>query len=88
MDYDPIPEFDSYFEELQRFQKEKHLEDYSILEVILIYCEEHNYDPEEFGLYLKKERRFVETFKEDLLYHNQAKFDQEKIPNSEWIAVV
>ena len=86
--FNPIPEMKSYYEEIQKFQKQNGLEDYSLLEVILSYCEENDYDPEEYGLYLKKEKRFVNTFKEDLLYHNQAVFDVEKNSNEEWFTLV
>lgn len=76
----------SMFKEILNFKKERNITGYSIMQVILMYCEENDVDPEEVGELLKKDKDFKESFTEDLIYNNEAKFEDKKSnPISEWI---
>jgi len=75
------------FREIIEFKKERNLYGYSIMEVVMMFCEELDKDVEEVGEALKKDKSFRETFKEDLKFNNQARFEGEtkKTQLDEWI---
>ena len=76
------------FREIVRFKKERKISGFSIMEIILMYCEEMERDVEEVGALLKKDKNFKETLQEDLKFHNEARFEDDKKQNgslSEWI---
>ena len=76
----------SMFKEILAFKKERKIQGYSILQVIMMYCEENDLDVEEVGDMLKKDKSFRESFQEDLQYNHEATFSGEKQSNiSEWI---
>jgi len=75
------------FQEIVKFKNEREITGYSIMEVVLMYCEELDEDIDEVGELLKKDKNFRETLKEDLKFHNQATFGEEKKQSkmSEWL---
>jgi len=74
------------FKKVQEFKRENDVTDHSIMELILLYCQTKEIDPTEFGEELKRDKNFREMFKADLLFHNEAVFeDNKKVTVSEWI---
>ncbi len=74
------------FKEILQFKKDRDISGYSILQVVMMYCEELDRDIDEVGEFLKKDKSFRETLKEDLQYNFEAKFsDEKKSSISEWI---
>jgi len=76
----------SMFRDILEFKKERGINGYSIMEVIMMYCDELDKDIDEVGALLKKDKNFVATLQEDLKFNNEAKFeDDKKSTISEWI---
>lgn len=75
------------FKEIVAFKKEKKITDFSLMEIIILYCEEEEIDIVEAGEILKKDKSFRETLKEDLKLHHEAVFDDDHKykSNAEWI---
>ena len=74
------------FTEILTFKKERGISGFSILEVVMMFCEELDRDVDEVGEMLKKDKNFRETLREDLQFNHQAVFsEQTKTNMSEWI---
>lgn len=76
------------FKEILSFKKERKIVGYSIMEVVIMYCEELDKDIEEVGALLKKDKAFVGTMQEDLRFHNEATFKEDtksRKTMSEWL---
>jgi len=75
------------FDRILQFKKERRVEGVSIMELILIFCEEYDLDVDEVGYLLKEDKNFRETMKEDLKFNNEATFENEdrKSKISEWV---
>jgi hypothetical protein len=74
------------FKEIMAFKKERDIKGYSILQVVMMYCEEMEKDIDEVGELLKKDKSFRETFQEDLKFNHEAVFSGEKkVKMSEWL---
>jgi len=74
------------FNEILEFKHQRGIKGYSILEVVMMFCEELDKDIDEVGELLKKDKNFRETLKEDLQFNNEAVFsDEKKSSVSEWI---
>jgi len=75
------------FKEILQFKKEKNIRGFSILETILLFCEEKERDVEEVGELLKKDKSFKITFQEDLKFNHEARFSEKAsvLNISEWI---
>ena len=74
------------FKEILSFKKDREISGYSILQVVMMYCDEMDKDIEEVGELLKKDKTFRETMREDLKFNNEAVFKDDKInKNAEWL---
>jgi len=74
------------YNEIISFKKKNDLKGYSLLEVIMIFCDELDEDIDEIGELLKKDKKFVESLKGDLKFNNEAVFEGETRDNiGEWI---
>ena len=75
------------FDTIIDYKLTNHMQGESLLQIITAYCEDKNLDPIEIGEQLKKDKKFVELFKQDLLTNFEAKFKGEiKKPGlAEWI---
>ena len=71
------------FEDIINFKIKNSLQGETILQLIVAYCEKHNLDALEVGEDLKKDKKFVEVFKADLINHNEASFEDVKKPSTE-----
>ena len=74
------------FKEMMEYKKDRDIQGYSMFQILLMFCEHHEYDVEEVGEVLKKDRNFKNMLKEDLKLHNEAYFKND-IENSltDWI---
>ena len=54
------------------------LKEFTMLELIVDYCEASGEDPAEIGDDLKRDKEFTALFKADLIHNNQARFSGEK----------
>ena len=70
------------FKEILEFKREHEIQGYSMFQVIMIFCAEHDYHEEEIGEILKKDSAFKNMFKEDLKLHNEAFFKNETKPET------
>lgn len=76
----------SAFKKVQAFKRENAVTEHSMLQLIILYCEENEIDPQEFGEELKRDKNFREMFKADLLFHHEAKFTGTKKNSvAEWV---
>jgi hypothetical protein len=57
-------------EDILKYRKDKDLEDYSLSEVIIDFCESNNLDIEDVGAKLKSNRDFIRTLLEDCIKNN------------------
>jgi hypothetical protein len=75
------------FDRILQFKKERNVKNSSIMELVLVFCEEYDLDVEEVGYLLKEDKNFRETMKEDLKFNNEAYFQNEDKTSrmSEWI---
>lgn len=75
----------SAFKKVQEFKREKGVTGVSIMQLILLYCEENEIDEGEFGEDLKNDKNFRDMFKADLIYNHEARFHEPRTNNiSEW----
>lgn len=75
------------FREIVKFKNDRNIKDFSIMEIVLMYCEEMDKDIDDVGELLKKDKSFKETLQQDLKFNNEAKFEDDKKHNkmSEWL---
>ena len=73
-------------DEILEFKLEKSLQGESLLQIIVAYCEAKDLDSIEIGETLKKDKKFVTMFKQDLINNHEARFEgQQKTSVAEWI---
>lgn len=74
------------FKKVQEFKQKLDIQNHSMMELILLYCQVNNKDPGEFGEELKRDKNFREMFKADLIHHHEARFDGTKKDEiNEWV---
>lgn len=71
------------FKDIQNFKRDHDITGYSLFQIILIYCEHHELEIDEVGEILKKDTAFKNMFKEDLKFHNEAYFKNDKDKDQE-----
>ena len=69
---------DDLFNDVFEFKKQHGIQGYSIFQVILMFCDEHDYHVEEIGDMLRVNKQFREMIKADLKLNNEAIFSDDK----------
>jgi len=74
------------FKNIIDFKLDNNLQGDSLLQIITTYCDKYSLDPIEVGETLKKDKKFVEMFKQDLIKNYEARFsgDTEQVGVNEW----
>ena len=75
------------FREIVQFKRDRNITGFSIMQVVLMYCDEMDKDIDEVGDLLRKDKSFKETLQADLKFNHEAKFEDDKKYNkmSEWL---
>ena len=74
------------FKEVLEYKRDKEIQGYSMFQVLIMFCDHHDYDVDEIGEILKKDSNFKNMFKEDLKLHHEAYFKNDiKNSLSDWI---
>ena len=78
---------DNLFEDVFAFKKDKAVQDISVFQLILLFCEHNNYHVEEIGDMLRTNKHFREMIKADLKLNHEAVFkEDQKISHlNDWV---
>ena len=88
MNYNDFVEYEGkdIFNDIMDFKDDNNITKISIFQLIIGFCDENDYDIEEIGELVKKNKQFRNILKEDLKLHNEAYFgDEVKNPLGDWI---
>ena len=79
----------SLFKDILEFKKDKNIQGQSLFQVIVMFCEINQYEEEEIGALLRKDKKFRTLLQEDLKMNNEAYFKTDKTTKSnnmgDWI---
>ncbi|MCK5537934.1 MAG: hypothetical protein KAI79_13995 [Bacteroidales bacterium] len=67
------------------FKEKRRITDESLQGIIIMYCEEYDMDIDEVGQDIKKDKKFAEALKYDLINRNQARFEDQIADVTAWI---
>ena len=65
---------ENLFKDILEFKKINDINGYSLFQLVLLFCNENNYEEEEIGALLKKDKSFRNLLEEDLKLNNEAQF--------------
>lgn len=66
------------FKDILKFKKDKNIQGQSLFQVIVMFCEINQYEEEEIGELLRKDKKFRALLQEDLKMNNEAYFKTDK----------
>jgi len=70
-------DFENIFMQIMDWKNNNVVEDLPLSEIIVAFCEQKGYDVIDVGEELKKDKQFLTIFKNDLVIHNQFKFEDD-----------
>ena len=77
------------FKDILEFKKNKNIQGQSLFQVIIMFCEMNQYEEEEIGDLLRRDKKFRTLLQEDLKMNNEAYFKSDKSTKSnnmgDWI---
>lgn len=69
---------ENLFEDVFKFKELHNIHDYSIFQIVIMFCDEHRYHVEEIGEELRKDKKFRLMLEADLKYNHEAIFVGDK----------
>lgn len=78
---------ENLFEDVFSFKEDKNVKDISIFQLIILFCDHHDYHVEEIGDMLRTNKSFREMIKADLKLNHEAVFKEDgKISHlNDWV---